>query len=60
MGKWSAVVTKETIEKAKLARNLKKNGASVSEIAKKLELSKSRIYEYLRGESGQNWQSKNK
>lgn len=58
MGKWSSIVGQNTKDKAKLAKQLKVGGHSVEEIAKKLKLSKSRIYEYLRGPSGKNWNSK--
>jgi predicted transcriptional regulator len=37
-----------TINKAKYAVDLKEKGIPVAEIAEKMELSKARIYEYLR------------
>jgi DNA-binding NarL/FixJ family response regulator len=45
---WSDLVNKETKDKAKEAVRLRKSGKSVKEIAKTLDLSESRIYEYLR------------
>jgi predicted transcriptional regulator len=45
----------ETIQKAQDARRLYELGWSVRNIAKELELSPSRIYQYLRGDSGANW-----
>jgi len=45
---WSPVVKSETKDKARKARDLRKRGPSVVEIAKSLKLSKSRIYELLR------------
>lgn len=48
---WADLVKPETKEKAALAANLKRQGKSVQEIAKKLNLSTSRIYELLRTKS---------
>lgn len=45
---YTNIVGEETLIKSKKAQELKNKGYSVSEIAKILELSKSRIYEYLR------------
>ena len=42
------VVRKETIDKANYARKLKEGGMSVAEIAKKMELSTTRIDELLK------------
>lgn len=38
----------ETLEKVGLAKKLKSDGMSVADIAEKLNLSKGRIYEYLK------------
>ena len=48
---WTDLVKPEAKEKAAQAANLKNQGKSVSEIAKKLKLSTSRIYELLRTKS---------
>ena len=45
---WSPVKKKETIDKKARAIELRKQGVSIEEIAKKMDLSKSRIYEYLK------------
>lgn len=42
------IKSEETIIKAQYAIELKKKGMPVADIAKKMGLSKSRIYEYLR------------
>ena len=47
-GSWYDIKSDETLKKADLAKKLKSDGRSVAEIAEKLNLSKSRIYEYLR------------
>lgn len=48
---WTDVVRPETKQKAAQAASLKRQGKSVFEIAKKLNLSPSRIYELLRTKS---------
>lgn len=48
---WTDLVKPETKEKAAQAASLKRQGKSVPEIAKKLKLSTSRIYELLRTKS---------
>lgn len=45
---WSDIESDEILKKADLAKKLKSDGRSVAEIAEKLNLSKGRIYEYLR------------
>lgn len=45
---WSDLVRKDTKDKAKDAARLRRAGKSVKEIAATLNLSTSRIYEYLR------------
>jgi DNA invertase Pin-like site-specific DNA recombinase len=45
---WTDTVHEQTKEKARTAIKLRKAGKPVTEIAKALKLSKSRIYEYLR------------
>jgi transposase len=45
---WSDTVHEETKDKARKAIKLRAAGKSVKEIAKTLDLSVSRIYEYLR------------
>jgi hypothetical protein len=45
---YTNIVKKETLAKSKMAREFKSEGNSVLEITKKIGLSKSRIYEYLR------------
>jgi len=45
---YTNIIGEETLIKSKKAQELKNKGCSVSEIAKNLGLSKSRIYEYLR------------
>jgi transposase len=45
---WSDTVHEETKDKARQAIKMKAAGKSVKEIAKALDLSVSRIYEYLR------------
>lgn len=47
-GVYTDVIGDETIAKSKKAQELKNQGLSVSDIAIKLGLSKSRIYELLR------------
>lgn len=47
-GEYSELVNCETVNKAKNAQELRSKGHSVADIAKKLGLSTSRIYEYLR------------
>ena len=47
-GEWSDLVHQDTKDKAASARKMKLNGMSAKEIANKLELSVSRIYQYLR------------
>jgi orotate phosphoribosyltransferase-like protein len=47
-GVYTDVIGDETLAKSKKAQELKMQGLSVSDIAIKLELSKSRIYELLR------------
>ena len=47
-GSWSDIKSDETLKKAVLAKKLKSDGMSVADIAEKLNLSKGRIYEYLR------------
>lgn len=49
--KWSDLVKPETKQKAALAASMKRQGKSIEEIAKKLNLSRSRIYELLRTKS---------
>ena len=45
---YTNIIGEETLIKSKKAQELKNKGCSISEIAKSLGLSKSRIYEYLR------------
>ena len=45
---YTNIIGEETLIKSKKAEELKNKGYSVSEIAKKLGLSTSRIYEYLK------------
>jgi predicted transcriptional regulator len=45
---YTNIMGEETLIKSKKAQELKNKGLSVSEIAKNLGLSESRIYEYLR------------
>jgi DNA-binding NarL/FixJ family response regulator len=45
---WTPVVKDETKRKADLAISMRKQGKTVKQIAKALDLSESRIYEYLR------------
>jgi transposase len=45
---YTNIKNQDTLNKAKAAQQLKIKGLSVEEIASKLNLSKSRIYEYLR------------
>ena len=45
---YTNIIVEETLIKSKKAQELKNKGLSVSEIAKNLGLSESRIYEYLR------------
>lgn len=45
---YTNIIGEETLIKSKKAQELKNKGLSVSEIAKNLGLSESRIYEYLR------------
>lgn len=47
-GVYTDVIGDETLAKSKKAQELKNQGLSVSDIAIKLGLSKSRIYELLR------------
>lgn len=47
-GIYSDIKGEDTLAKSKKAQELKNQGLSVSDIAIKLELSKSRIYELLR------------
>jgi len=47
---YTDIIKMDTREKAKLAQFLKLQGMSVKDIAEKLELSESRIKEYLRDE----------
>ena len=47
-GTWSDIKSDEILKKADLAKKLKSGGMSVADIAEKLKLSKSRIYEYLK------------
>jgi DNA invertase Pin-like site-specific DNA recombinase len=47
-GVYTDVIGDETLAKSKKAQELKNQGLSVSDIAIKLGLSKSRIYEFLR------------
>lgn len=47
-GLYSDIKGEDTLAKSKKAQELKNQGLSVSDIAIKLELSKSRIYELLR------------
>jgi orotate phosphoribosyltransferase-like protein len=47
-GVYSDIKGEETLAKSKKAQELKNQGLSVSDIAIKLELSKSRVYELLR------------
>ena len=44
---YTNIKNQDTLNKAKEAQQLKIKGLSVKEIASKLNLSKSRIYEYL-------------
>ena len=44
---YTNITNQDTLNKAKEAQQLKIKGLSVKEIASKLNLSKSRIYEYL-------------
>jgi predicted transcriptional regulator len=46
--KWTSIKRSETQEKAQKAFDLRSRGLSVKEIADALNLSKSRVYEYLR------------
>ncbi len=48
MNEWSPVVNNETKEKAIQAKKMRSKGISVKNIAQKMNLSKSRIYELLR------------
>ena len=45
---YTDIVGEDTIKRAEKAVSLKEMGVSVKDIARQLELSKSRIYEYLR------------
>jgi DNA invertase Pin-like site-specific DNA recombinase len=45
---WTSIKGPEAQEKAQKAFDLRSQGLSVKEIAKALNLSKSRVYEYLR------------
>lgn len=47
---YTDIIKKDTREKAQLAQFLKLQGMSVKDIAEKLELSESRIKEYLKDE----------
>ena len=47
---YTDIIKMDTREKAQLAQFLKLQGMSVKDIAEKLELSESRIKEYLRDE----------
>jgi len=47
---YTDIIKMDTREKAKLAQFLKLQGMSVKDIAEKLELSESRIKEYLKDE----------
>jgi predicted transcriptional regulator len=45
---WTSIKGPEAQEKAKKPHNLRRQGLSVKEIAESLNLSKGRIYQYLR------------
>ena len=47
-GEYSDLVGQKTISNAEQSKKMKSQGYSVKEIAEKLGLSSSRIYEYLR------------
>ena len=47
-GKWTELVNEETIMTAEKAKRMKEKGMSVKDIASKLKLSVSRIYELLK------------
>lgn len=47
-GVYTNIKGKETLNKSKIAQELKSKGIPVVQIAKELGLSKSRIYEYLK------------
>ena len=47
-GIFEDIQKEETKDKAKFARNMRNSGHSVIEIAKKMNLSKSRIYQYFK------------
>jgi transcriptional regulator with XRE-family HTH domain len=55
MGKYKNIENKEIMEKVKKAKKLKSQGMTQKEIAKKMNLSPSRISELLKGV---NWYSK--
>lgn len=45
---YTDIIKPDTLNKALTAKKLKQQGSSVQEIADKLNVSKSRVYEYLR------------
>jgi predicted transcriptional regulator len=47
-GIYTNIISNEILNNSKRAQELKNKGVSVTEIAKELGLSKSRIYEYLK------------